>query len=422
MTSLRKVSKQTYVNLYFQVHQPRRVRNISFFDIGKGLSCFDDASNREIITRIARDCYLPANEMFLDLIQRLERVRLTFSISGVALEQFMRYTPEVIDSFRRLAATGSVEFLAETYYHSLASIADPGEFRQQVDKHRSLVHTLFGVYPRVFRNTELIYSDEVGRQIADMGFAGVYADGIPAVRQGKHHDRLYTHVDRPELRVFLRNYTLSDDIAFRFSNRQWKEFPLTAEKYTRWLSRESPASLINLGLDYETLGEHQKSTSGIFSFVRSLVERIDSSAGMKLLTPSEAIALLQPAGAVSSPRIISWADAERDLSAWLGNDMQRDAFDTMRTLGAKIAVAGDATLLSAWNYLQTSDHFYYMSTKTGDDGRVHQHFSPYGSPYEAFMNYMNVLSDIALALKRKQSVRRGDRRRKTVAERSLRVA
>lgn len=400
MSSLQTPAEKTFLNLYFQVHQPRRLRHVGFFDIGKGLSVFDDERNREIIERVAANCYLPANQMLLKLIRRYNQVRATFSISGTALEQLERYAPDVVESFKELASTGAVEFLAETYYHSLASVSDPENFVSQVQQHVRAIERCFGVRPRVFRNTELIYSDEVGRQVSRMGFQGVFADGIVKILHHRSPDHLYEHLDGNGLKLFLRNYSLSDDIAFRFPNRKWKEWPLTPEKFTRWLlNHRSRQRLVTLGLDYETFGEHQKRSSGIFAFMKNLLTHLASSAAVRMVTPSEAISILEPQARLSSPDFISWADKERDLSAWLGNDLQKDAFATMKTLGRKIAALGDDSLIATWNDLQTSDHFYYMSTKKGDDGDVHNYFSPYASPYEAFINYMNVLSDINLQLR-----------------------
>lgn len=401
MRSLRKGIEHGCLCLYFQVHQPRRLRRFGFFDIGKSVPYFDEENNREITRRVAKTCYMPANEMLLALIRRFPQIRLVFSISGVAVDQFKKYSPEVIESFKRLAATGSVEFLCETYYHSLACQSDVDEFIRQIEKHRAAIEDLFGKKPSVFRNTELIYSDEVGRIIHKMGFKGIFADGIESILQYRSPDYLYEHIEGNGLKVLMRNYTLSDDIAFRFSNRDWKEWPLTAEKYVKWLqSHQGSDRLITLGLDYETFGEHQKAETGIFHFLKDILTALSKNSVLRMVTPSEAIALLPSKGLVSSPTPVSWADRERDLSAWLGNDLQRDAYDNLKSLGVEIAKVGDGALRDCWKYLQTSDHFYYMSTKKGDDGRVHNYFSPYSSPYEAFINYMNVLSDMSYRVKR----------------------
>ena len=424
MSSLQKAGEKTSLNLYFQVHQPRRLRALSFFDIGKGLPVFDDELNGLIIRRIAKNCYQPSNEMFLDLIRRFPGTRLTFSVSGVALEQLAAYAPEVIASFRELASTGAVEFLGETYYHSLACVSDPDGFRLQVEQHRQAMEHYFGIRPSVFRNTELIYSDEVGRLVNSMGFKGIYVDGINKILKHRSADHLYEHVDAIGLRLFVRNYSLSDDIAFRFSNRKWKEWPLTPERFTRWLTeRPSADRLISLGIDYETFGEHHKRQTGIFRFMKGVMTALGTSRRVTMVTPSEALANLPSKDRLSSPTFISWADKDRDLSAWLGNELQKDAFDNMSTLGRQIAASGDVVLKRTWDYLQTSDHFYYMSTKKSDDGNVHNYFSPYTSPYEAFMNYMNVLSELTWQLKRRKKSRAAARKKNPEAnEHKLMVA
>lgn len=386
-----------FLTLYFQVHQPRRLHSFRFFDIGSGRPYFDDALNREILHRVSTSCYLPANFMLLRMIRQHPEIKITFSISGVLLDQLENYEPVVLDSFRKLAATGAVEFLAETYYHSLASITSREEFILQVRQHHEKINELLGVTPTVFRNTELIYSDEIGRMAKRLGYAGVFIDGIEQIIHKANQNVLYQHPDKNGPKLILRNYRLSDDIAFRFSEQTWKDWPLTSKKYLDWLEKiPGHKPLITLGMDYETFGEHQKADSGIFAFMKSLLFRIAKSDTITMVTPSEAISLLEPAHKLSVAHPISWADRERDLSAWLGNDMQRDAFETLNRLERSVKKIGDPSLLATWRYLQTSDHLYYMSTKKNDDGRVHTYFSPYPSPYEAFMNYMNIVTDLTL--------------------------
>ena len=395
MNSLDKTKSMRSVNLYFQVHQPRRLRDLSFFDIGNNETNFDDALNERIIRKVATKCYQPANLLLLELILRYPQLRITFSISGVALEQLEKYCPAVLESFRMLAATNSVEFLGETYYHSLCSLADPVEFAIQVNRHTEVMERLLGVRPTVFRNTELIYSDRLGEMIQQQGFQGVYVDGVQKILGQRSPNKLYSHPFADGLKLFLRNYRLSDDIAFRFSDTTSKEYPLTASKFVHWIEQcPSEDNLINLGMDYETFGEHQKSESGILKFLASFLKRIAVHKQIKMVNPSEAISQIAATECVSAPVPISWADRERDLSAWLGNDMQRDAYHSMNNLKRDVMDVGDVSLLNIWRHLQTSDHFYYMATKTEDDGNVHQYFSHYPSPYEAFMNYMNALSDL----------------------------
>src|SRR6478609_4392041 len=387
-------SKTRYLNIYFQIHQPRRLGQFSFFDIGTDRDYFDDGTNQIIMRRVAKDCYQPTNLLLLKLIKKYPQIRLTFSISGVALNQMEQYAPAVIESFRMLAATGSVEFLTETYYHSLACQISPGEFAEQVRMHRTKINHLFGVWPTVFRNTELIYDDNIGRLVNDLGFDGIFTDGINSSLPKHHQHHLCEHPDGNGLRLFFRNCKLSDDIAFRYTKK------LTSRKYLKGLqTMDEGEDLVTLGLDYETFGEHQRKENGIFQFLESLIEALSLQKKYKMITPSEAIQLLSPADKISIKDSISWADQEHDLSAWLGNEMQRDAFDTIKGMEYDVKKTNNLAYLKAWRYLQTSDHLYYMSTKTGDDGKVHNYFSPYASPYEAFMNYMNVVSDFALRIK-----------------------
>jgi alpha-amylase len=385
------------VIFYFQVHQPRRLKPVRFFDIGNQDNFFNEDLNRDILERVARTCYLPTNNILLKLIQKYPQIKINFSISGVTLEQFEEYTPEVIDSFRDLAETGSVEFLGETYYHSLASEMPGHEFEIQALKHAETIERLFGKRPTVFRNTELIYSDEVGRRASMLGFNGIFTDGVTqVVKNTKSINQIYHHPTETDFRIFLRNFQLSDDIAFRFSQHNDK---LTPEKYLGWLN-EIPAydRMINIAMDYETFGEHQKKESGILDFLRKMLMALAKDNSFRLFTASEAVNEIEPHSVLSVSETVSWADQERDLSAWLGNDMQKDAFKSMLKLEKQVKAISDASLLKKWRQLQTSDHFYYMSTKRGSDGTVHNYFSPYPSPYEAFINYMNTLTDFSTHL------------------------
>jgi alpha-amylase len=381
--------------LYFQVHQPFRLRRYRFFDIGESHYYYDDFSNESIMRKVAGRCYLPANQVMLDLIKKHgEKFKISYSITGVALDQFELYAPDVLESFKRLAATGNVEFLAETYSHSLVSLADPAEFKDQVAEHSARIESLFGVKPRVFRNTELVYSDHVGSMIADMGYDAILTEGAKHILGWKSPNYLYYNAINPRLKILVRNYKLSDDIAFRFSNWSWNEWPLTAEKFTDWLKKlDRKEEVINLFMDYETFGEHQWAESGIFDFVRALPEIILKNKAFMFSTPTEIVSRLQPVAAVHVPYPISWADEERDLSAWLGNDMQNEAFRKLYGLRDLVKKTNNIEILTDWRYLQVSDHFYYMSTKFFSDGEVHKYFNPYESPYDAFINYMNVLSD-----------------------------
>ena len=390
------------VCFYFQVHQPDRLRQFRFFDIGNDFHYFDDFANRTILHRVASRCYLPANNTLLELIRRHNGAfRVAFSISGVAIEQFEKYAPEVIDSFKALAATGCVEFLAETYSHSLASLADDMEFKKQVSDHAKLVQKLFGVKPSVFRNTELIYSDAIGAKVADMGYKAMLSEGAKHILGWKSPNYVYTNAVNPRLKVLLRNFNLSDDIAFRFSDRGWGDWPLTADKFAAWLSEAfGDGEVVNLFMDYETFGEHQKASSGIFEFLNALPDEV-LRRGIDFRTPSEAAAHHQPVAPLHVPFPISWADEERDTSAWLGNELQEEAFNKIYALQDSVKKTKDEKLVKIYRMLQESDHFYYMCTKFFSDGSVHSYFNPYDTPYEAFINYMNVLSDFEIRVKDK---------------------
>ncbi|MDD5819593.1 MAG: glycoside hydrolase family 57 protein [Candidatus Cryptobacteroides sp.] len=384
------------VCLYFQVHQPTRLRQYRFFDIGKDSHYYDDFANRTILKRIAQKCYLPMNELLLEAIKSSKgKLKLAFSISGSALEQFDRYAPEVIDSFKALAETGSVEFLCETYNHSLASLGSAQEFKHQVTKHKEAVEKYFGITPKTFRNTELIYSDEIGKSVYELGFKTMLTEGARHIMGWRSPNYLYKSDVKSGLKLLLRNYSLSDDIAFRFSDKGWGEWPLTAEKYLGWL-KESEGEIVNLFMDYETFGEHQDASCGIFDFMKALFRLVVADADLEFVTPSRAATKHRPVSELEVPEAISWADEERDLSAWLGNELQQDAYNKLYALEEKLALADDAALWADYGHLQESDHLYYMCTKFFSDGEIHSRFNPYDTPYEAFINYMNVLSDFSI--------------------------
>lgn len=384
---------------YFQVHQPFRYRRYRFFDIGNDHYYYDDFSNESILRKVADRCYLPANKLMLDLIARHKgKFKIAYSFSGIALEQFALYAPEVIDSFQGLAKTGQVEFLSETYAHSLVSLKNTELFRKQVEAHDRLIEKYFGQKPTVFRNTELIYSDEIGEVIAEMGFKAMLTEGARHVLGWKSPNFMYVNAINPRLKVMMRNYKLSDDIAFRFGNKDWSEYPLTAGKFVGWLKSLGNDDFCNLFIDYESFGEHQPAETGIFEFMKQLPDAVFEHSSMTFATPSEVAAQFQPVSLISVPQAISWADEERDLSAWLGNALQDEAFSKLYGMTDRMSKITDDALLKDWNYLQASDHFYYMCTKFFSDGEIHKYFNPYESPYEAFINYMNVLSDIELRL------------------------
>mgnify|MGYP001039795997 CR=1 FL=1 len=386
--------------LFFQVHQPFRHRRYRFFDIGNDHYYYDDYTNETVMRKVAKNSYLETNRLLLKLANQLEgKFKVSFSITGVALDQFEMYAPEVTDSFRDLAKTGSVEFLSETYSHSLASLKDEQIFKEQVELHKNRIQELFGQKPGVFRNTEMIYSDEIGNIVAKMGYKGMLTEGAKHVLGWKSPNFLYVNAVNPRLKVLMRNYQLSDDISFRFSNKDWSEYPLTAEKLINWIEKlDDNEEVINLFLSYESFGERQKKESGIFDFLKHFVTQTAEHKSLKFATPLEVLQQVQPVSVVSVPHAISWADEERDLTAWLGNKMQKEAFDKLYSLSSKMDQCTDTELIKDWNYLQTSDHFYYMSTKFFSSGETHSYFNPFKSPYEAFINYMNILSDFAVRL------------------------
>ncbi len=389
------------VCFYFQVHQPWRLKTYRFFQMGNDHNYLDDFTNRAIMQKVARECYLPMNALLLSLIEENKgKIKCSFSITGSAVEQFKAYAPEVLESFRRLAETGCVEFLGETYSHSLSSLYSVDEFKQEVKLHTQMLKEEFGVKPTAFRNTELIYSDEIAKAVEDMGFKTMLAEGAKHILGWKSPNFLYSDAADNKLRLLLRNYKLSDDIAFRFSNEGWPEWPLTADKFAQWVAEEN-GDVVNLFMDYETFGEHQKASTGIFDFMKALPAAL-LDKGVEFATVSEASKRLQPVAVLHCPYAMSWADEERDVTAWLGNDLQNEAFSKLYALAPKVKKAKNKDFEYVWHFMQNSDHFYYMATKWFSDGDVHSYFNPYGSAYEAFINYMNVLADFEIELNKLQ--------------------
>jgi len=388
------------VCLNFQIHQPFRYRKYRFFDIGNDAYYYDDFANETILRKAADNCYLPANKIILEQILKYKgKFKVTYSLSGVVLDQFKLYAPEVIESFAKLAKTGCVEFLSETYANSLVSMADQSFFESQVKAHDDLIEELFGQRPKVFCNTELIYSDEIGDLVQRMGYEAMITEGAKHILGWKSPNYLYCNALNPRLKVLMRNYRFSDDLSFRFSNKAWNEWPLTAEKYTGWiLNLPKEEEVVTIVINYETFGQLQPKSSGVFDFLKKLPEAILKSGKLSFSTPTEVITDLQPVSAIHVPYPISWADEERDLSAWLGNELQKEAFDKLYQLKDRMRNCTDPVMLKDWDYLQTNDHLYYMCTKFFSDGEVHKYFNPYGTPYEAFINYMNVLSDFKIRL------------------------
>lgn len=384
------------VCFYFQVHQPARLRRYTVFD--RDDQYFDNHKNAAICRKVANKCYLPANRLLLKLIKKHNgSFKIAYSITGVLLEQLQHYCPEVLSTFDALAQTGCVEFLAETYYHSLSFLYSHDEFLEQIDKHSRTIESLFGQRPRIFRNTELIYNNALAQLIESTGrFDAILSEGADHILGYRSPNFIYRPLGCSKLKLLLKNYPLSDDIAFRFSNRNWSQWPLTADKFAQWVSSvNGNGYVVNLFMDYETLGEHQWEDTGIFDFMNHLPQEILKHPDNNFMTPSEAVRSYQPVGTVDVHHLISWADTERDLSAWLGNAMQSNALYELYRLEKKVKSTGDNSLIGDWRKLQTSDHFYYMCTKYFADGDVHKYFNPYDSPYDSYINFMNVLSNLS---------------------------
>lgn len=395
------------VLFYFQVHQPFRLKkDYSFFDIGKNHFYEDEEANRSILNKVADKCYIPTNKLLLDLIKRYPgQFKVAFSISGVVIEQFEKYNPYVLELFQELAATGQVEFINETYYHSLSFLFSKKEFKEQVKMHKEKIQTLFGQTPTTFRNTELIYHNDLALELEKMGYKTVISEGANQIMGWRSPNYLYQPVGVHKLNLLLKNFKLSDDIAFRFSNKGWEDYPLTAEKFASWIhSTSGNGELINLFMDYETFGEHQWADTGIFDFMKALPEAILKNPEYQFITPSQASQFYTPLSQIDVPYYISWADLERDLTAWLGNPLQDSAIEKIYEIEKEVKASKDVEIIHTWRKLLTSDHFYYMCTKWFSDGDVHKYFNPYESPYDAYVVYANVLNDLIETIKQKSLV------------------
>jgi len=386
----------TSVCFYFEVHQPMRLNRFSVFNIGKTKSpyeYFDNHLNEKIFHKVATKCYLPTNNLLLDLIDQYDKkFRISYSLTGTFVEYCQKHIPELIESFKNLVGTGAVDLIEETYFHSLSGLYDDlTEFEEQVRLHNAMVKDLFHIQPQVFRNTEAIYDNRIAQKVSEMGYKGIITEGAKKILDWRSPNYLYKS-SNADIKVLLRNYMLSDDIGFRFSAKGWVGFPLTADKYTNWMA-QNQGDLINLFMDYETFGEHHWEDTGIFDFLRHLPENVLNHEHMDFVTVREAINRYDARGALDVPWAISWADEDRDVSTWLGNDMQRACFQELQQLGHHIKQKENADKLDAWRKLQTSDHLYYISTKGFEDGAVHSYFSHYDNPYDGFINYMNILQD-----------------------------
>jgi len=386
------------VCFYFEVHQPMRLNRFSVFNIGKNdeslSTYFDSKLNQKIFEKVAKKCYLPTNRLLLDLINEFNgKFRISFSLTGTFVEYCERFMPEVLDSFKDLFKTGAVDLIEETYYHSLSSLYDElDEFEEQVKMHHQMIKRIFNYEPKVFRNTEAIYDNRIAKKIEELGYKGIITEGSEKVLGWRSPNFLYKPVNA-NLKVLMRNYKLSDDVGFRFSVRDWPGFPLTADKYAYWMSH-CEGDVINLFIDYETFGEHQWTETGIFDFIKHLPRAVLKHKHLDFVTVSEVVDRYNTMGEIDVPWAISWADEDRDVSTWLGNDMQIACFNELRDIERKVKKQDDEDLLHAWRLLQTSDHLYYVSTKGFEDGNVHAYFSPYDVPYEGFINYMNILQDL----------------------------
>lgn len=389
------------ITLYLHVHQPYRVRDYSVFDTSIDHNYFTDPdplsqhNNQKILNKVADKSYRPMNALLEKILNKHPDFKVSLSITGTFIDQAEAWAPDVLESFKRLVATGQVEIVSETYYHSLAFFYSRTEFERQVEEHKQKIRDIFGVETSVFRNTELSYNNELAKWAEDYGFKGILAEGWDPILQWRSPNFVYRPEGTTDIALLLKNYKLSDDLAFRFSNRAWQEWPLTVDKYNSWVeSSINEQPLVNLFMDYETFGEHQWEDTGIFTFFEEFVDRWLENPDNTFYTVSEAIDANTPVDTVSMPQTVTWADSERDLSAWLGNSMQHEAMRHLYALEGDVIRSNDEALISDWRKLQTSDHAYYMCTKYFTDGDVHAYFSPYNSPYDAFLYYLNAIRDV----------------------------
>jgi len=384
---------------YFQVHQPYRLKKYRVFDIGQHHNYFDEQKNKEILKKVATKCYFPANKVILNLLKEHPELKVSYSFSGIVLEQLEKYSPKALNLFQKIVNTGQVEILDETYHHSLAFLYSKKEFEEQIKMHTKKIKQLFGQKPKVFRNTELIYNNQLAKHIEKLGYKAILAEGWDHYLQWRSPNFVYQPPKTKRIKLLLKNYKLSDDIAFRFSDKNWKEHPLTAEKYAHWINQTNKnGEIVNLFMDYETFGEHQWADTGIFRFLASLPKYL--LRFNNFVTPSEAIKRLKPKDTINIPHLLSWADTERDVSAWSGNRMQQSALKNLYQLQRQIKRKNNKQILNDWRQLQTSDHFYYMCTKFFNDGDVHKYFNPYDSPYDCFIAFMNIINDLKTRIKK----------------------
>lgn len=392
--------------LYLHVHQPFRIRHYTVFDAGTNHDYFDapggdKTNNHDIMQKVAKKSYLPTNAKLLQMLNTHPQFKLSLSITGTAIEQFEKWAPEVIESFQALTATGRVEIVAETYHHSLAFFYSRAEFEMQVEMHRNKVQQLFGQTPTALRNTELAYNNDLAYWADKAGYKAILAEGWDPILEWRSPNFVYRPTYTNGIKLLMKNYKLSDDLAFRFGDSSWAGWPLTADKFTHWLNESGEATNFNLFMDYETFGEHQWEESGIMDFLEHLPNEWLRDPDHTFMTVTEAAECFEPKGQIDMPNTVTWADTERDLSAWLGNPMQQEALKAIYDLQDSVIASGDLALIEDWRKLQTSDHFYYMCTKWFNDGDIHAYFSPYDTPYEAVMNFMNAWHDLVFRLSEK---------------------
>jgi alpha-amylase len=379
------------------------MKKYRFFDIGKNHEYFDAETNEKLCKDIAKNCYLPSNALVMKLLDAHPEFKVAFSISGTALEQFTEFAPEVLDSFKKLAAHENVEFLSETYHHSLSSLFSENEFKEQVELHAQAMQSLFNTTPTVFRNTELLYNNDLAKAAESMGYAGILSEGPDHVLGWKSPNVVYKPAGTEHIALLMKNYRLSDDIAFRFSDKSSENWPLTAEKFADMVASTTDGDTVNIFMDYETFGEHHDESSGIFKFFENLPAAL-LERDVSFALPSELAKTHLQQEAVEEmdvPETVSWADKERDASAWTGNKMQDHALSELYKLEEAVKASNDTNIIEDWRKLTSSDHFYYMCTKEMNDGAVHNYFSPYATPYDSFISYMNIMNDLVLRLKEK---------------------
>ncbi|MFC1801644.1 glycoside hydrolase family 57 protein [Nanoarchaeota archaeon] len=387
---------------YFQVHQPFRLKKYRVFDIGHSHSYFDEKKNQEILRKVTNKCYYPATKVIHNLLKNHPELKISYSFSGTVLEQLEKYAPKTLSLFQKIVDTGQVEVLDETYHHSLAFLYSKKEFQDQIKLHTKKIKKLFSQKPKVFRNTELIYNNQLAKEVEKLGYKAILAEGWDHYLKWRSPNFVYQPPKTQKIKLLLKNYKLSDDIAFRFSDKHWKEHPLTAEKYANWINKiNGQGEIVNLFMDYETFGEHQWADSGIFRFLSHLPKKLLQHPDNQFITPTEAAKNLKARDTLDIPHLLSWADTERDTSAWLGNKMQQSALQNIYKLQRQIKRKNNKVLTEDWRKLQTSDHFYYMCTKWFNDGDVHKYFNPYDSPYDCFIAFMNIVNDLQTRIKGK---------------------